>query len=54
MKTIYEHNFIFMKTDYLNKIEKLDTGEMAKIRGGAEKPRVEEDIIIINRKRRFF
>jgi hypothetical protein len=42
-----------MKADFLDKIEKLNKNEMLKIRGGAEKPRVEEDILII-RKRKLF
>jgi len=41
-----------MKIDFLEKIEKLDKGEMVKIRGGKEKPRGDDGIIII-RKRRF-
>jgi len=42
-----------MKTDFLKRIEKLDKTEMFKIRGGKEKPKTEDDIIII-RKRRLF
>ncbi len=42
-----------MELNYLDKIEKLDKNEMLKIRGGKEKPRSEDEIIII-RKRRIF
>jgi len=42
-----------MKTDFLKRIEKLDKTEMFKIRGGKEKPKIEDEIIII-RKRRLF
>jgi hypothetical protein len=40
-----------MKLNFLNKIEKLDKAEMIKIRGGKERPRSEDDIIIIRRQR---
>ncbi len=43
-----------MKTDLLNKIEKLNKSEMLKIRGGKENPDTDDDIIIIRKKRRFF
>jgi len=42
-----------MKIDFLEKIEKLDKTEMFRIRGGKEKPKGEDEIIII-RKRRLF
>ena len=40
-----------MKIDLLKKIEKLDRSEMIKIRGGREKPKVEDDILIIRKRR---
>jgi hypothetical protein len=40
-----------MKIDFLNRIEKLDKTEMLKIRGGKEKPRAEDEIIIIRKRR---
>lgn len=40
-----------MKIDLLKKIEKLDRNEMIKIRGGREKPKVEDDILIIRKRR---
>ena len=42
-----------MKTDLLKRIEKLDKADMFKIRGGKEKPKTDDEIIII-RKRRLF
>lgn len=42
-----------MKTEFLSKIEKLDKTEMFRIRGGKEKPKTEDEIIIL-RKRRLF
>jgi len=42
-----------MKTELLNRIEKLDKTEMFKIRGGKEKPRADDEIVIIRRRRLF-
>jgi hypothetical protein len=53
MKENNINKYIAMKIEYLDKIEKLGKKEMFKIRGGAEKPTIEEDIIII-RKRKLF
>ena len=40
-----------MKIDFLEKIEKLGKEEMGKIRGGKEKPKTEDDIIIITKRK---
>ena len=40
-----------MKNDFLSRIEKLDKVEMGKIRGGKEKPKTEDDILIIRKRR---
>ena len=40
-----------MKTDFLDRIEKLNKNEMGKIRGGADKPKTEDEILIIRKKK---
>jgi hypothetical protein len=43
-----------MKRDFLSKIEKLNKTEMFKIRGGKEKPKTEDDILIIRKRKSYW
>jgi hypothetical protein len=40
-----------MKRELLTSIERLDKAEMFKIRGGKEKPKAEDDILIIRKRK---